>query len=306
MDPASLLAGFGVIALSYLSLRFFRFVYLYARPSSLHRYRYGRESWCLVTGASDGIGLGFAQELAMNNFNVVLHGRNITKLQEVKSRLNHDFPNVQFRILVADTTSLSTAQLKDIVASVSDLNLTVLINNVGGSSVWKPFEDYTMDETDYVINLNARFPAQLTRALLPLLTRQSGPSLIINVGSLGTIGTPYVAPYSGGKAFLMSMSKSLDLELRTEKKSVEVLAVPVGKVTNTGSNSKDPVDFFTPDARTMARAALGRVGCGKAEVIGYIGHAVQQFVSDLLPDWVRESVMVAVMKGFKDDYMRKK
>lgn len=225
----------------------------------------------------------------------------------MKSRLNHDFPNVRFRILFADATTPSTAQFEDIVAEGSDLSLTVLINNVGGSSVWEPFEDYTINETDYVINLNAWFPAKLIRAFLPLLTRQSGPRLIINIGSLGIVGCPYVVPYSGGKAFLMSMSKSLDLELRTENRSVEVLAVPEeGKVTNTESNSKDTVTFFTPDGRTMARAALGRVGCGKAEVVGYVGHAMQQFVFDLLPDWARESVMVSVMEGFKDDYLRKK
>ena len=191
------------------------------------------------------------------------------------------------------------------VTSIKDLNLTVLINNVGGSAVCKPFEDYTADEVDAMMNLNARFPTLLTRALLPTFTRKVGPSLIVNVGSLGTVGVPYVVPYGGSKAFNMSASTSLEVELRVEGKRIEVLALLVGKVTGVG-HSQDPVTFFTPGARTMARAALGRVGCGRAEVVGYVGHAMQKFVFDALPMWARESVLVPVMKGYKEEYLRSK
>jgi len=52
MDSSKILTGVGVIAMSYATLRFLRFVYLYARASSLKKYRYGNEPWALVTGAS--------------------------------------------------------------------------------------------------------------------------------------------------------------------------------------------------------------------------------------------------------------
>ena len=303
MDPIAFFAGLGAVALSYLTLRFLRFIYLYTRPSTLHRYHYGPEPWALVTGASDGIGLGFAQELAFNNFNILLHGRNPTKLSAAQFGLAQEFPAVQFRLLIADASDPSTAQFEDIVASIQDLNLTVLINNVGGGSVCKPFEDYTADEVDVMMNVNARFPTQLTRALLPSFTRNDGPSLIMNIGSMGTTGVPYAVPYGGAKAFNMSMSASLEVELRVEGKQIEVLAVPVGKVTDV-SHRRDAVSFFTPSARTMARAALGRVGCGRGEVVGYVGHAVQKFVFDALPNWARESVLVPVMRGYKEGYLR--
>lgn len=45
--------------------------------------RYGKDSWAVVTGASDGIGRGIAIELASRGFNVVLIARNIAKLEEV-------------------------------------------------------------------------------------------------------------------------------------------------------------------------------------------------------------------------------
>lgn len=51
------------------------FYFLY--PSPLHRYlgnQQGKSSWALVTGASDGIGEGFAHELCSHGFNVIIMG----------------------------------------------------------------------------------------------------------------------------------------------------------------------------------------------------------------------------------------
>lgn len=305
MDATTLFAGLGVTASLYLTLRFLRFLHLYTRPSSLPRYHHGRSPWALVTGASDGIGLAFAHQLAAQDFNILLHGRNAQKLETAHSRLTAAFPTLNFRIIVADASDASSAQIKDIVAKIGNLNLTILINNVGGGSVCKPFEDYTFEETDTMMNVNARFPTQLTCALLPRFTRKdAGACLIMNMGSLGTAGVPYAVPYGGAKAFNVSMSASLEVEMRVEGKlGVEVLAVQVGAVTGV-SHRGDAATVFTPGAGTMARAALGRVGCGRAEVVGYVGHAVQKFVADALPRWARESVLVPVMVRYKEEHLR--
>ena len=90
------LSGLGVAAVSYTSLKFLRFIYLYTRPSSVERYFYGDSPWALVTGASDGIGFGIAQELATNGLNVILHGRNPEKLERTKIQLEGEFRNVNF------------------------------------------------------------------------------------------------------------------------------------------------------------------------------------------------------------------
>lgn len=88
---SKVLLPIGAVLTFYLLLKFLRFVYLYTRPSSLKRYHYGHDGsppWALVTGASDGIGLGFAHELAHRGFNVILHARNATKLEGVNSQLS--------------------------------------------------------------------------------------------------------------------------------------------------------------------------------------------------------------------------
>ena len=97
----------GSITTLLLALKLLRFIRLYTRSSSIKQYCKGKNTWALVTGASDGIGLGFAQELAQLGFNVVLHGRNPTKLEKVKGRLQQKYPNVSFRFAVVDASSTS-------------------------------------------------------------------------------------------------------------------------------------------------------------------------------------------------------
>ena len=305
MDASKSLFGLGVAAVSYTSLRFLRFVYLYTRPSSVKRYLYGPSPWALVTGASDGIGFGIAQELATNGFNVILQGRNPGKLEKTKIQLEGEFKSVQFRIAVLNASSATSQQIEDLVVSLDSLNLTILVNNVGGGATVQALEKNTAEELDFLINVNARFPAQLTKALLPKLTRPDGPTLIMNIGSLADSGVPYATVYGGSKAFNMAMSTSLAVEIKAEGKNIEVLAIPVGRVTDV-AHSKESSSFFTPTARTMAKACVDRIGCGRRVVVGYVGHAMQKFLIDQLPWIVCEMLVVPTMKDRKANDERKK
>ena len=306
MDFSQALFVLGVATAAYMILRFLRFIHLYTRPSSIKRYLYGDSPpWALVTGASDGIGLGIAHELANNGFNVVIHGRNPEKLSRTKAELEREHTNVQFKIAVLDAGTATTQQIDELVASLDPLNLTVLVNNVGGGSKIQNLERNTASETDLTINVNARFPAQLTRALLPKLTRPDGPgTLIMNIGSLGAPGVPYLTVYGGSKMFNQAMSSSLAVEVKVEKKNIEVLAIPIGRVTEC-AHSKEPSSFFTPVARTMGKACVDRVGCGRAVVVGHVGHAMQKFLVDVMPAVVFEMLVVPTMKERKEMEERK-
>ena len=290
------LAVLYVATVTYTTLRFLRFIYLYTRRSSIKRYLYGNESWALVTGASEGIGLGIAHELAVNGFNIILHGRNPEKLQRARSQLEGEHKDLQFRTAILDASSATGQQIEALAASVQFLNLTVLVNNVGGCPKIQPLEKHTAEDLNSLVNVNARFPAQLTRALLPILARQDGPTLIMNIGSLADSGAPYATVYGGSKAFNMAMSSSLAMEIKAEGKDIEVLAIPIGRVTNV-SHYKEPYSFFTPTARIIGKSCVDRVGCGRKVVVGYVGHAMQTFVLDLLPSIVYEMLVIPIMKG---------
>jgi len=314
--PSTLLALLGSATLSYLLFRLARFIYFYAlQPSALPRYRHGSKykAWALVTGSSDGIGLGFASVLAGNGFNVILHGRNLVKLEAVETRLGTDFPHAQFRILVADASGSHGMKkaIEGMVSSLSDLPgpLTVLINNAGGISMlpsgFNSLQGHGSAGVDGVLNLNIRFATQLTRALMPKLIEHA-PSLIMSISSVTATlgGVPYLSVYSGTKAYLLAWSGGLQREIWSQGLDIEALAIVVGQVTNV-SHYKEPTSFFLPNAETMARAALARVGCGKLTVTGYWTHALQVFLVQLMPEVLATRFIVDGTKNARANEIRK-
>ncbi|KAK8034462.1 short chain dehydrogenase [Apiospora rasikravindrae] len=296
------------------------FVALYLKPAKLQRYLHDTENkpaWALVTGATSGIGKNFVCELAERGFNVVVHGRNREKCAKLVDGLRKSFPAREFRILIADAERVACGNCnqKDaatrgekcvdfdaILSSLEDLNLTVLINNAGGVPQNTIFEtlDYTPEQQiTSTVCLNLSFPMQLMSRLIPLLKR-NGPALVMNIGSLSDLGIPYLAPYASSKVSLMSLTTIVAREMRIGKHDVEILGVRVGSVTDV-SHTSAAASLVMPDAKTMARAALSRVGCGRSNVIGYLPHALQANSLGWLPGWVAEMVIEKVAVAQKDE-----
>ncbi|KAL8877916.1 MAG: hypothetical protein Q9192_008566 [Flavoplaca navasiana] len=306
MAVAPILTGIGIISIAFLSLRFARFIYLYLRPSSLSQYHYGDEPWALVTGASDGIGKNLAIELARNDFNVVLHGRNPCKLESVADNLRQQYPMRKFRTAVLDASSATPREISDLVCSLEDIHLTILVNNVAGGQIVQPLTNTTPEQVDLSLNCNARFPAHLTRSLLPRFAASKDRSLILNIGSAANSFVPYATVYGGSKACNQAMSTSLNVEMVAENlaSKIEILCISVGAVTEAAQN-KAPVSLFTPAASTMAKSILARVGCGRPLVVGYFWHAVQLAFLGAMPLSVTTGIVAPIMRERWEDEKRK-
>lgn len=270
----------GTVWTSLFAWKIINFIWIYfLRRSSISKYYHDHEHhsgssvppWAIITGASDGIGKQYAYELAKRNFNIVLHGRNATKLHHVRTELHDEFPHLSFRVVVADASKSgpeTTKHIQEIVDSLRDLHVTILINNVGLGShrdgtVYSDIQDTPPDDIDYLINLNARFPAQFTRAVVPLLLSHGGPALILTMGSMADFGFPKLSIYGASKCFDMAFSKALRREMMMAgRKNVEVLGIITGSVTGVTHN-KSQGTLMMPDSAAFARQALERVGCGE-------------------------------------------
>ena len=298
--------GISLIITAYASFRISQFLYLYfLRSTSVSRYQHRPDVWALVTGASDGIGYAFAEELSRRGFNIILHGRNPQKLDNVKANLNRLFPIIKIRIFIADLTEDSIAPITKLAAEINDFPLTVLINNVGGTkgfvlTDFKAFESTSPQEIDALCKANDRFPTVLTNALLPILSRYQ-PSLIMNVGSTSCAGVPYLSVYTATKAYIATWSFALSTELAAEGQDIEVLGILSGS-TQSGQNGTPP-SLFHPSSKGLVHAALQKLGSGKAVVTAYWHHAVQKAFLDSLPEWVLRSTLTSVLKPLKNKSM---
>ncbi|KAK2785557.1 hypothetical protein FQN53_007642 [Emmonsiellopsis sp. PD_33] len=309
MEFEKLLLAVGALTSLYLLLWACSNLYTFLRPSSLPKYlNKSKGTYALVTGSTEGIGTAFARELCKHGFNVVLHGRNPTKLSRLQATLQHEFPSRTIRTFVFDASlptadSLDAAIVRD---HLNDIPLSILINNVGGthgqtSSPYLRLQDHTNDEVDRVINVNARFMTQLTRALFPILAR-NGPALVINVSSVTSVGIPYLSVYAGTKAYVEAFTKAFAMEMEAEGIDIEAMCIISASVRTTGNPVASGLFIATPEA--LARVALARVGCGSASIAPYLLHWLQKLTLDYLPARLMHRLVIYNILLEKDKYER--
>lgn len=145
----------------------------------------------LLTGATDGIGLETAKRFAKEGHNLLLHGRNVEKLERVKKELLEINHSIRIQTFAADLSELkSTKDLaEEIRKSVEEID--VIINNAG---VFVVDDRITKEglEVRFVVNMIA--PYLLTKLLLPIL---SNNGRIINLSSAAQFNIDFEALKAG-------------------------------------------------------------------------------------------------------------
>jgi short-subunit dehydrogenase len=179
----------------------------------------------LVTGASSGIGLEFARQLAANGHDLVVVARDEPKLKDLAAEVS-----TEVEVLRADLTD--PTDLASVEARLSDASrpVDVLVNNAGFGTMG-PFAQLPVEDEEREIRLNVIALVRLTRAALPgMLERKQGG--ILNVSSIGAFQPgPFNATYSATKAFVTSFTEAVHEEVRGS--GVHVIALCPG-LTKTG------------------------------------------------------------------------
>jgi len=276
-----------IIILAFIIYKILSFVWIYIRPSAIKKYL-REDAYAFITGSTDGIGKAVAMELAAKGFNIILHGRNTDKLDMVKQEITNRYGGVKVIGILYDGSEPGYIDL----TPIQSLKITVLINNAGVGPI-SAFGQLSPAEIDATINLNTRFPTQLTHQLLPQLSQ---PALIMNVSSYaGLYPPPYLAVYAATKAYNNAFSKSLAVELE----NIESISLITGSV-HTASNQQ-PVTFMRPDSSKYARHVLQVAGCGRKSVFPYWPHALQTYLLALLPEQLISKMMKKVISNPRQD-----
>jgi len=131
----------------------------------------------LITGSTDGIGLETARTLVSMGHNLLIHGRNPAKLEEVEKSLSETADGGSIEAYVADLSRMSDVEAFAKAVTERHDNLDALINNAG---VFRTPKTTTPEGLDTRFAVNTIAPCLLTQRLMPLL---GSSGRVINLSS---------------------------------------------------------------------------------------------------------------------------
>ncbi len=241
----------------------------------------------LITGASSGLGLEYARQLAPHVETLVLVARRETLLAKIAQELVTRHPALRVKTFPCDLAD--AAGRNHLLNSLfqEELYPDCLVNNAGMGD-YGEFRTSAWGKTEQMIRLNMEALTHLTHALLPGLIARRGA--ILNLSSLASVlPIPDFAVYAATKAYVTSFSEGLRLELRDH--GVRVLAVcpgPVktgfGEIARRNSGSKLPVqDAFYVRAEQVVRDSLRALLKDRARIYPGLKVAAAAALIGLLP-----------------------
>lgn len=173
----------------------------------------------LITGGSSGIGLALAKRFLILKNKVIITGRDLTKLEQIKS----EFPEIV--IFKGDLTVKNSLDELVMLIEQHHSDINILINNAAVQYNYNFIDEQDLTyKIDYEILANITAPVKLTGLLIPLLLKHKN-SAVINVSS-GLFISPKksASVYCATKSAIHSFSKTLRYQLEeTSTKVFEII-----------------------------------------------------------------------------------
>ena len=238
----------------------------------------------VITGASSGLGWEYAKEVYNTRPDldeIWVIARRKDRLQELQDALGSTVIPVAF-----DITDQSAVQ--DYVSLLKEKNATVklLINNAGFGKLGD-FDKLSLEENAAMVRLNCEALTAMTAATLPFMNERSE---IVNTCSIASFApNTRMAVYSSTKAYVMSLSRALRVELKPRK--INVIAVCPGPmdteflaVANIGKGASKTFDMLPRvNAHVMAAKSLKASKKGKSVYTNRVFYKFYRVLAKLLP-----------------------
>jgi short-subunit dehydrogenase len=174
----------------------------------------------LITGASSGLGAGYAERLARCGYDLILGARNRDRLITLANRIASETCQ---SVEIVDADLNDRAALACVEAKLKqDASITLLVNNAGVGT-HTPLLGSDIDAMTRMIDLNVTALTRVTYAAVPGFIAR-GKGAVINISSIVAIAPETLnGVYGGSKAFVLAFSQSLHHELADKDVQVQVV-----------------------------------------------------------------------------------
>ena len=250
--------------------------------------RYGK--WALISGASSGIGLALAKQLAAANFNLVICARSTAALEQLRNQLMSEH---KVAVLVVSADLSTERGVEELIQATYNLPVGLFIASAGFGTSGEFIKSDLKSEVN-MLHVNAEALLKLTHHFAQRFATQKSGGIILLSSLVSFQGTPFAAHYAATKAYVQSLAEGLAVELKPY--SVDVLAAAPGPV-RTGfearANMKMNMALNPDEISVPILEALGR----KTTVLpGFLTKLLTYSLSTV-PRWAKVQIMKQVMGG---------
>ncbi|HVH71248.1 MAG TPA: SDR family oxidoreductase [Candidatus Dormibacteraeota bacterium] len=237
--------------------------------------------WALITGASSGIGLALAEELAIGGTNLVLTARRKDRLDALAQRLASTY-KVQTQVLPADLADPAAPERIFAFTQDKGTEIDLLINNAGFGK-YGEFPSVNKQWLLDMVRVNCSAVVHLTHLFLEgMVDRQRGDVLIV-ASTASFQAVPYISTYAATKAFDLLFAEGLAEEMKPY--GIRVCALCPGSTESEFHTVAGQEKFRhrKETAKKVAQTGLKALAAGKSYVISGLGNYLGAHGERLVP-----------------------
>lgn len=240
--------------------------------------------WALVTGASAGIGVAFARELALGGTHLVLTARRRERLEQLAKELSSAH-KVKTEVLPADLTQASAPEKIHTFTREKGIEVELLVNNAGFGA-YGEFSKTERQKLLEMVQVNCAAVVHLTRLYLPEMVQRGHGDVMIVASTAAFQAVPYLSTYAATKAFDLLFAEGLAEEMKPY--GVRVCALCPGSTESefhivAGQTNVKASHRQRETAEKVARTGLKALAAGKHYVISGAGNYMGTHMERLVP-----------------------
>jgi uncharacterized protein len=252
--------------------------------------------WALITGASSGLGLEFADLLAAQRVNLVLAARRQEPMEKLASDLRRKY-GVDVVVEAIDLASAGAPGRLKSSLDARSVAIDILVNNAG-YGLHGDFRETPIDRTANMIQLNITALTELTYLFgRDMAKRRSGHILFV-ASLLAFQAVPGYAAYAATKAYVLALGEALHDEFRPHGVVVTSLCpghTATGFDAAAGATISPLLRVLTMKPRPVATSGIRALLRGKAMVVAGLSNKMAAFSNRLTPRAMQRATMRRIM-----------